>query len=135
MRTQRSSTEPQPLTWGAAMGATHRALLTCAGLLLLLAAPATAQRNCKKGKPCGNTCIAVDKVCRVAAPAPLATPAPSADPMPYRGGPFVGSIADQVYFLEGCSAAQDLAPTNRLKFLTAPDADRAGYRRSRVPGC
>ena len=34
-------------------------------LLLVLAPPAAAQRNCTKGKPCGNTCIAVNRTCRV----------------------------------------------------------------------
>ena len=30
------------------------------------AAPATAGApNCKKGKPCGKTCIAMDKVCHI----------------------------------------------------------------------
>ena len=28
------------------------------------AAVADASANCKKGKPCGNSCIALDKVCR-----------------------------------------------------------------------
>jgi len=36
-------------------------------LLLVLAPPAAAQRNCTKGKPCGNTCIAVNRTCRVGA--------------------------------------------------------------------
>jgi hypothetical protein len=27
------------------------------------AAPATTAKQCKTGKPCGNTCIAKDKVC------------------------------------------------------------------------
>ena len=29
------------------------------------AAPAAGAPNCKKGKPCGNTCIAKDKVCHI----------------------------------------------------------------------
>ena len=41
-----------------------RYLIVAVGALLL-AAPAKAQKNCTKGKPCGNTCIARDKVCRV----------------------------------------------------------------------
>lgn len=34
----------------------------------ILAAPGTAeaQKTCKKGKPCGDTCIAKEKTCRVA---------------------------------------------------------------------
>ena len=42
--------------------------LRLAALALLiataLAAPLAAQRNCTKGKPCGNTCIAVTSTCR-----------------------------------------------------------------------
>ena len=29
------------------------------------AAPAGGAPNCKKGKPCGKTCIAMDKVCHI----------------------------------------------------------------------
>jgi hypothetical protein len=29
------------------------------------ATPAKAAPNCKKGKPCGNTCIAKDKECHI----------------------------------------------------------------------
>lgn len=32
---------------------------------LLLAVPTDAQKNCTKGKPCGNSCISRDKVCRI----------------------------------------------------------------------
>lgn len=34
-------------------------------LLLALPLPTAAQRNCTKGKPCGDTCIAVNRTCRV----------------------------------------------------------------------
>lgn len=37
------------------------------GLVVVIAAlsgAADAAPNCKKGKPCGNSCIALDKVCR-----------------------------------------------------------------------
>jgi endonuclease YncB( thermonuclease family) len=45
-------------------------LASLAALVVLLAAPssASAQRHCSKGKPCGNTCIARDKVCRIESP-------------------------------------------------------------------
>jgi len=29
------------------------------------ATPSAGMPNCKKGKPCGNTCIAMDKVCHI----------------------------------------------------------------------
>lgn len=114
-----------------------RTALFLAAIAALAAAPAAAQKNCKKGIPCGNTCISADKVCRIGgssssgtvAPRPLAAPATSA------AGPFVGSKADKVYFVEGCTAALDLASANRRRFTSAEEAERAGYRRSRVEGC
>ncbi len=114
-----------------------RTVLLLATIAAFAAAPAAAQKNCKKGIPCGNTCISADKVCRIGgssstgsvAPQPLAAPAPPA------AGAFVGSKADKVYFIEGCSAALDLASGNRRRFMSAEEARRAGYRRSRVEGC
>lgn len=47
-----------------------------AAILLLAATAAEAAPNCKKGKPCGNACIAQDKVCRIGAPAPPVAPQP-----------------------------------------------------------
>ena len=45
--------------------------LLTAAVLLAVAAPLEAQRNCVKGKACGNSCIAQDKVCRLdVAPSP-----------------------------------------------------------------
>lgn len=52
-------------------------------LALLLLAPATvfAQKKCKTGIPCGGTCIAANKVCRVGssprAPSPASAPTPA----------------------------------------------------------
>jgi hypothetical protein len=33
--------------------------------LVIPAAGAEAQRNCRKGKPCGNSCIAINRACRI----------------------------------------------------------------------
>lgn len=38
---------------------------TTALLLIALASPASAQRRCKKGIPCGGSCISATKTCRV----------------------------------------------------------------------
>ena len=60
------------------MTLTLRALL----LLLAIALPQSlrAQRNCKKGIPCGNSCIAANRVCRVGALAPAEPPVPQPAP-------------------------------------------------------
>ena len=67
-----------------------RRVLISVTAVLALAVPASAQTNCKKGIPCGNTCIAANKTCRVGtgsatapraeprAPAPAQTPAETA---------------------------------------------------------
>jgi hypothetical protein len=67
-----------------------------AAALALLALDADAQKRCTKGKPCGNTCIALDKDCHVGqvqAPEkraqPTATPASGYTPAPRSSGPSV----------------------------------------------
>jgi hypothetical protein len=131
-------------------------LLTAMGILLL--AHAVAAQNCKKGIRCGNTCISASKVCHIGssapAPAPAYTPPPAA-PQPLVSNPaapvtqadppgladsdsefpWLGSVADGVYFQRTCPAAQDLAPANRRYFRTHQEAEGAGFRRSRTPGC
>jgi Metal binding domain of Ada len=124
-------------------------------LSVVLVAPLAAQKNCKKGIPCGNSCISADKVCRIGAP--TATPRPVATPesptSPARSlvapatadsgnpaattaeYPWVASFADGVYFRADCPAAQDLAPANRRFFRTHQDAEAVGFRRSRTPDC
>lgn len=125
--------------------------------LALVPAVLVAQKQCKKGIPCGGTCIAADKTCHVggggsySAPGPSAKPpkaqrsdfshleptvvAPAEDPPVVYAVTFVGSVADSIYFIATCSAAQDLHPTNIRRFLTQEDARKAGYKRSRVSDC
>jgi hypothetical protein len=112
--------------------------------------PAWSGPNCKKGIPCGNSCIAANKTCRIgasgpspsssvastsaAAAAPVTAPAapkPAAEPSPE----WVGSIADSVYFLASCAVAKDLARGNRRHFESEQEAQAAGFRRSSVAGC
>ena len=54
-----------------------RTLLT---LLFVILTPSIldAQRNCVKGKPCGRSCIARDKVCRIGTPTTTTPRAPAA---------------------------------------------------------
>jgi hypothetical protein len=120
--------------------------------------------NCKKGIPCGNTCIAASRTCRIGA-APAAGPVQddvpnpasvsraartvplNAAPAPAAAGvaielisepddaDWVGSIADAVYFRKSCHAARDLAITNRRLFASEQEARTLGFRRSSVPEC
>lgn len=111
--------------------------------LLLPIASAEGQRNCSKGKPCGNTCIARDKTCRIGTPAGGATPRPeatSARPAVATAaedtlGRFVASSRGQVYYLRTCGPAQRLADQNRIYFKSEEEAEAAGYRRSTSRGC
>lgn len=48
--------------------------------VLLLLAPSADAKNCSKGKPCGDSCIAQTDTCHKTTPAP--TPAPVAAPAP-----------------------------------------------------
>jgi hypothetical protein len=131
-------------------GKALRLVLATTSILLLSANAAAAQKNCTKGIPCGNSCISASKVCRIgaapAAPASSSVPASTArslsapaaaatDSAVTVASSWVASFADGVYFLAGCPAAQDLAPPNRRYFQTHQEAEDAGYRRSRTPGC
>lgn len=137
-------------------GVTIAAILS---LVLVGGASPLAAQNCKKGIPCGHSCISASKVCRIGAapaaptyaPRPVATPQAPASPARSLVAPdtansgdppattaesaWVGSFADGVYFRADCSAAQDLAPANRRLFRTHQEAEAAGFRRSRTPGC
>ncbi len=119
-------------------------------LLVLPTGTAQAQRQCKIGKPCGNSCIARNKTCHVGTasattspattrgstsgrsiPVPLHAPAePSADSMPW-----VASNRGHTYYQRGCSGADALAEPNRIYFRKAKEAEDAGYQRSRAGGC
>lgn len=128
------------------------------GTIALSPVALEAQKRCTKGIPCGNTCIAATKTCRVgtgtarpaprpAAPRPTAvvpdsTPRASADRATAASAepsvsekPEVASSRGQVYYARGCSAANELAPANRILFKSAEEAEAAGYRRSRSRGC
>ena len=104
---------------------------------LFVTAPAEAQKNCKKGIPCGNTCIAANKTCRVGTGSARSTSSPPqavSSPAP-AGARFVASSKGQVYYLLGCSAGEQLSPANRIYFQTEEEAAAAGYRPSTARGC
>jgi hypothetical protein len=102
---------------------------------------AAAQKQCVQGKPCGRTCISVNKTCHVERPAyapPSETTPPAAESAraePGEGRSWVASSRGEVYYRRGCRNADRLAPENRVYFRTEEDAKRAGYRRSGSPGC
>lgn len=115
-----------------------RGLLLTIALLMPVAGQLAAQKVCKKGKPCGNSCIAQSYTCHVGEPAET-SPQPEAQPLttaaPAWDGDWVASLADSVYFKASCDAAQDLRPLNKRYFPTEAKAKAAGFRRSRVKGC
>jgi len=115
--------------------------LVALGWLITLPVVASAQTQCVKGKPCGRTCIAVNKTCHVERPAYVpAAAAESVPPDTARAEPgedmrWVASSRGEVYYRRGCGNANRLVPENRVYFRTEEDAKRAGYRRSGSPGC
>ncbi|MGH8542112.1 MAG: hypothetical protein ACREX3_00355 [Gammaproteobacteria bacterium] len=118
----------------------RRLLLLVVGFLIALPAVVDAQRRCVKGKPCGRTCIAVNKTCRVETPSytpPSTQPnqAAAAAKEPGDSLRWVASSRGQVYYKRGCSSANRLAPQNRIYFRSEAEAQRAGYRRSTSRGC
>jgi len=115
-------------------------LLILLGVLVVAAPPALeAQKNCKKGIPCGNTCIAANKVCRIAPPAapaprPLTSTAPAGS-LYHKDYPFAASPRGRTYYrnVRECNGVGRLA--SRIYFKTEEDAIAAGLSRSRQEGC
>ena len=107
-----------------------------------------AQPNCKKGKPCGNSCIAQNKTCRIGAtPTPTATPLVDAKVAPLAS---VGSVAvkdlnapwvafkdGSIYYrnVMGCEVARVPVKAERVYFKSEEDAKRAGLAASKEAGC
>ena len=119
----------------------QRTLFTLLGLSLLIAGSGEGQKNCRKGFPCGNTCIAANKVCHVGTPStpPTTSPAPassdSAAVVPKDAAAWVASSRGHTYYRRGCGTANRLSPANLIYFRTEEEAQQAGYRRSTSRGC
>ncbi len=117
------------------------ALFTFLGLSLLVVSNAEGQKNCRKGIPCGNTCIAANKVCHIGTPS---TP-PTTTPTPARSDStavaqkdsmaWVASSRGHTYYRRGCKTANRLSRANLIYFRTEEEAQRAGYHRSASRGC
>ena len=112
--------------------------------VLFLALPlsaAEAQKRCKKGIPCGNTCISATRTCRIgtsSSPAPtLSAPAHGAarQATATSSAPWVGSSRGSTYYRNGCSGARKLSSRNLIYFKDESQAREAGYTRSRQSGC
>lgn len=120
-----------------------RYLAIAFGILTLLAGDAEAQKHCKKGQPCGNSCISWSKTCRIGG----GSSAPSSDrPAASTRGvvqagvaaadaPWVASAKGSTFYRNGCSAAKKLSAANRIYFKSEKEAEDAGYVRSRSKGC
>jgi len=115
----------------------RRTLGTLLAALLLFAATAQAQRNCVRGKPCGNTCIAVNKTCRISSPAPRPAPAPAARPATDSASAPADSIAEARWVAS--SRRTGLLPTGMQRRAEAlagqPDLlqDRGGRPEGGLP--
>ena len=106
---------------------------------IAVSAPLHAQKACKKGIPCGNTCIAANKVCHIATPSTdtAKTPAKSdsSSASSATAGQWVASKIGRTYYKAGCSGANKLKAGNVVTFATEQEAQKAGYTRSRAKGC
>src|SRR5207248_200309 len=115
-----------------------RLLLLAVSILFALPVAANAQKRCRKGIPCGNTCIAANKTCRAGMPAYAPPPSqlsPPAQAEPDTSRAWVASSRGHAYYKHGRSGANRLTPSNRVHFRTEEEAQRAGYRRSTPRGC
>lgn len=99
-----------------------------------------AQKRCVKGKPCGNTCIARSKTCRVGtgsarqAPVRSSRPSPASAAVP-EDARYVASSRGTKYYWIQCSAWRSLSPANRIFFKTRSEAEETGYTPSAQRGC
>src|SRR5687767_14169548 len=118
-----------------------RRLVLAVVVSLFLPAWAEAQKNCRKGIPCGNSCISATKTCRIGTPAPAPASAVQAvaehvaEPNTASSeAAWVASSRGSTYYRNGCSGGNKLSPANRIYFATAEAAEAAGFRRSRTRG-
>jgi hypothetical protein len=105
--------------------------LLVALVLGVLGQRAEAQRNCVKGKPCGNSCIARDKVCHMGsgaapAPRPLIRAAPLPDSVRW-----IGWREAKLYFRAACIPASTVPLSERVYFRTEAQAKDSGFKRSK----
>lgn len=109
-----------------------------------------AQPRCKKGCPCGNSCISCSKTCRVGVGTATGVASPEPAPTPpkalmasgvadsnakiYRGQWF-GSSVNRFYFRAGCRIVPLLAIGDQVLLPDSAAAEQVGFRRLILPGC
>ena len=109
--------------------------------MVLTASPAVAQKNCKKGKPCGNSCIAMNKTCRIGSTSSTkgttsgTSSSSTGTAVAPEGTVAVASTRGTVYYSVACKAWESLAPANRVFFRSREAAEAKGYRPSAQKGC
>lgn len=126
-----------------------RALLVRSALLLALSTlPALGQPNCRKGKPCGNTCIAQNRTCRIAPVGESPARRPAAEPARGLLAAPVGTMRDdslgapllpwiavedrRLYYASACAGAAAIPLAQRRYFRAEETLQRIGYRRAEV---
>ena|ERR1017187_9883482 len=107
--------------------------------LLVCTTPLAAQKNCKKGIPCGNSCISATKTCRIGSSSAKSpgdsTSTRGSTSVATAGAAWIASNRGTTYYRSGCSGANKLSPSNRIAFKSEEEAQKAGYHRSKTKGC
>ena len=131
-----------------------RLSVLCTALGLFFISEVEAQKKCTKGIPCGNTCIAANKTCRIGTssttpettPKPLATTAPATGttaraPLDIPAGDstwgWTAARSGDVYYanVQSCVYLQRVQAGQRIYFRTSKEAEAYGLTRSLNSGC
>lgn len=121
-----------------------RALIFIALFLFTPLEAAVAQKNCKKGIPCGNSCISATKTCRIGTPSKssdIETPKPQSSTVTKKDSVLPDSLTkstsevrdgkvwvntkSRVYH---CSGSRYFGQTASGKYLSEKEAVEQGYR-------
>lgn len=120
---------------------TRPLLVVLSAIALAISYPASAegQKICRKGKPCGNTCIARNRTCHVGKgtarqASPASSTASHSVAVP-EGMLYVASTKGGTYYYVGCRGWRSLSAANLRWFATREEAVEAGLRPSMQPGC
>ncbi len=107
---------------------------------LLCGTRADAQRNCRKGIPCGNTCISATKTCRIGSGTrPAAKPNPSSTPKAQTlvapadsaQWPWVADTIQRIYLASACIGTASLPASARMLFRREQEIQRLGFVRAK----